>query len=326
MKPAPGDSHITSAVLSGASATAPSLRSELRPLLKAMRPHQWIKNGLVLLAFVFSIGEAWQPSRPADAMPLLLKALLGAAAFCAIASAEYLINDLRDIERDRLHPRKRRRPLAAGTLTPRTAVAAAVGLFGLGALLGLLLGIPFAVTLAGYAALALAYSFTLKHMVILDLMTLSVGFVLRAVAGALAINVAVSPWLYLCTLLGALFMSIYKRRHELTLLDDGAAEHRPILAEYTTGLLDQMSSVVTAATVVAYSLYTVTADNLPKNHSMLATVPFVLYGIFRYMYLVHRHDLGGSPEEMLTKDRPLQISFVLWVTTAVVVLALSRDV
>jgi 4-hydroxybenzoate polyprenyltransferase len=136
--------------------------------------------------------------------------------------------------------------------------------------------------------------------------------------------VPVSPWLYLCTLLGALFVAIAKRRAELTLLEEGAAGHRPILAEYTTGLLDQMAGVVTSATVVAYALYTVTAENLPANHAMLGTVPFVLYGLFRYLYLVHRHDAGGSPEDVLLHDRPLQLTVVLWIATAMAILALSR--
>ncbi len=303
---------------------APGLLGQLRPLVRAARPRQWVKNGLVSLAFAFSVGQAWTLADPDSWLPLLAKVAVAFVAFCAVSSAEYLINDLRDIERDRLHPRKRRRPLAAGTLLPRTAVVASVLLLAGGALLGALLGWRFVLALGGYATLALAYSFALKHMVILDILALAVGFVMRAVAGALAISVPVSPWLYLCTLLGALFISINKRRHELTLLEEGAAEHRPILAEYTTGLLDQMAGVVTAATVVAYALYTVTAENLPQNHAMLGTVPFVLYGIFRYMYLVHRHDAGGSPEDVLTNDRPMQVTVVLWVVTAMAILALSR--
>ncbi|MBI2760085.1 MAG: decaprenyl-phosphate phosphoribosyltransferase [Chloroflexi bacterium] len=316
-----------------ASSTPPALRDqavalglvrELRPLLVATRPRQWIKNGLVSLAFAFSVGQAWTIGDVGSWLPLTVQVGIAFIAFCAVASAEYLINDLRDIERDRLHPKKRRRPIAAGTLRPRTAVVAAVLLVLAGTALGSALGWRFTLALAGYAALSLAYSVTLKHMVILDILALAIGFVMRAVGGALAISVPVSPWLYLCTLLGALFIAIYKRRHELTLLDAGAAEHRPILAEYTTGLLDQMAGVVTASTVVAYSLYTVTAENLPRNNAMLGTVPFVLYGVFRYMYLVHRHDFGGSPEEILLKDRPMQVTVALWIVTAMVILGLSR--
>jgi 4-hydroxybenzoate polyprenyltransferase len=301
-----------------------SLGSTAAALVVALRPKQWLKNGLVFLAFGFSVGHAWAVQDLGSWLPLLGRALVAFVSFCAVASAAYLINDLHDIERDRHHPKKRRRPLASGALAPHVAVAAAVMLLLGGSAMALTLGPLFTLSLAGYAALTFAYSFVLKHLVLLDLLGMAVGFVLRAVGGALAIEVPVSPWLYLCTLLGALFLAIAKRRAELTLLADGAAGHRPILAEYTTGLLDQMAGVVTSATVVAYALYTVTAANLPKNHAMLGTVPFVLYGIFRYMYLMHRHDAGGSPEDVLLHDRPLQVTVVLWVATAMAILALSR--
>lgn len=301
------------------------MRGEAGALVRAMRPRQWLKNGLVSLAFGFSVGQSWQVGDPGSWLPMMAKVVVAFVAFSAVASAEYLINDLRDIESDRLHPRKRRRPLAAGALRRQTAWIAAVLLLGGGGILGASLGWRFAAALGSYAALALAYSYVLKHMVILDMLALAIGFVLRAVAGALAISVPVSPWLYLCTLFGALFIAINKRRAELTLLADGAAEHRPILAEYTTGLLDQMASVVIASTVVAYALYTVTAENLPRNHAMLATVPYVLYGVFRYMYLVHRHDAGGSPEDVMLRDRALQVTVVLWIATAMAILAVSRQ-
>ena len=223
-----------------------------------------------------------------------------------------------------MHPRKRRRPLAAGTLQTRTAVVAAVLLGGAGAALGAALGPLFLLALGAYALQSLAYSFWLKHMVIVDVLTIAIGFVLRAIGGALAINVPVSPWLYSVTLLGALFIAIYKRRNELLLLEAGATDHRPILAEYTTGLLDQMASVVTASTVIAYSLYTFTAAGLPENHAMMATVPFVLYGIFRYMYLVHRREEGGSPEEVILRDRPLLADVILWLLTSAAILIVFR--
>src|SRR5262245_32768110 len=278
-------------------------RPVLPPLLIALRPRQWIKNGLVFLPFVFTIDQYWQPSQPDTWLPLVVKSCLAFVAFCAVASANYLINDLRDIESDRLHPKKRRRPLAAGTITPRTAVVTALLLAAAGAAIGAILGEEFLAVLAIYGAQSLAYSIWLKHVVILDVLINAIGFVLRVIGGALAIDVPVSPWLYSVTLLGSLFIAIYKRRNELVLLEGGATEHRPILAEYTIGLLDQMASVVTASTVIAYSLYTFTAENLPQNHAMMATVPFVLYGIFRYMYLAHRRDEGGSPEEVILKDR-----------------------
>lgn len=294
------------------------------PLLQAMRPKQWLKNGLVFLALIFSLNQEWQPRDVESWLPLLGQAIVAFVAFTAVASAEYLVNDLRDIESDRMHPRKRRRPLAAGTLSPRMAWVAAAALGVGGGLLGATLGWLFFLVLAAYALQSLAYSYWLKHIVIVDVLTIAVGFVLRAIGGALAIDVPVSPWLYSVTLLGALFIAIYKRRNELLLLQSGATEHRPILAEYTTQLLDQMASVVTASTVIAYSLYTFTAENLPENHAMMSTVPFVLYGIFRYMYLVHRREEGGSPEEVILRDRPLLIDVVLWLLTSAAILMIFR--
>lgn len=296
----------------------------LPPLLAAMRPKQWLKNGLVFLALVFSIDEAWRPADVTTWLPLLAQTLVAFFAFTAVASAEYLVNDLRDIESDRLHPRKRRRPLAAGTLSVRTATVAAVVLFAVGGLAGLALGLPFFAVLVVYALQSLAYSVWFKHVVIIDVLINAIGFVLRAIGGALAIDVPVSPWLYSVTLLGALFVAIYKRRNELMLLQAGATEHRPILAEYTTHLLDQMASVVTASTVIAYSLYTFTAPNLPDNHAMMATVPFVLYGVFRYMYLVHRREEGGSPEEVIIRDKPMVIDLALWLLTSAGILLVFR--
>lgn len=296
----------------------------LPPLVVAMRPRQWLKNGLVFLALLFSIDESWQLGDPASWAPLLARAVLAFFAFTAVASAEYLINDIRDVESDRLHPRKRRRPIASGALDVRVALIAALLLFALGAALGLLLGWRFLAILTVYALQSLAYSYLLKHLVIIDVIVNALGFVLRAIGGALAIDVPVSPWLYSVTFLGALFVAIYKRRNELVLLEAGATEHRPILAEYTTHLLDQMASVVTASTVIAYSLYTFTAPNLPQNHAMMATVPFVLYGIFRYMYLVYRREEGGSPEEVILRDRPLLVDLAAWMVVSAAILMIYR--
>jgi 4-hydroxybenzoate polyprenyltransferase len=306
------------------AAAGRQLPLRLPPLVVAMRPKQWVKNGLVFLALIFSLNESWRPLEIHSWTPLLVDAILAFLAFTAVASALYLVNDLVDIESDRLHPRKRRRPLAAGTLSPLTAKAAVGALMVAGLALSVSLGWPFLAVLAAYAVQSLAYSYYLKHMVILDVLTIAVGFVLRAIGGALAIGVPISPWLYSVTLLGALFIAIAKRRAELLLLDAGATDHRPILAEYTTGMLDQMASVVTSSTVIAYSLYTFTAENLPENHAMMATVPFVLYGIFRYMYLIHRREEGGSPEELLLRDRPLLIDVILWLLTSMGILVLFR--
>jgi 4-hydroxybenzoate polyprenyltransferase len=304
--------------------TTSRMAVRLPPLLVAMRPKQWLKNGLVFLALIFSIDEAWRPTDVTSWAPLVGQALIAFFAFTAVASAEYLVNDLRDIDSDRLHPRKRRRPLAAGTLSVRTATIAAIVLFMAGGAAGLTLGLSFSAVLLIYALQSLAYSIWLKHIVIIDVLVNAIGFVLRAIGGALAIDVPVSPWLYSVTLLGALFVAIYKRRNELMLLQAGATDHRPILAEYTTHLLDQMASVVTASTVIAYSLYTFTAPNLPDNHAMMATVPFVLYGVFRYMYLVHRREEGGSPEEVIIRDKPMVIDLALWLLTSAAILMVFR--
>jgi 4-hydroxybenzoate polyprenyltransferase len=231
----------------------------------------------------------------------------------------YLVNDSLDVQRDRIHPTKRRRPIASGRLPVRVAVgaAAAIGVGSLG--LSLLLGVPFFESALAYMALQMGYVFYLKHEVLLDVFAIALGYVLRAAAGALAINVDISVWLYLCTILGGLFLALGKRRQELIELEDLAVDHRRNLGEYSLEMVDQLITIVSASTIVAYSLYTFTASNLPANHSMMITVPFAIYGIFRYLYLVHQHGLGGSPEEVLLRDRPLQICIVLWAAIAIAV-------
>jgi 4-hydroxybenzoate polyprenyltransferase len=298
--------------------------NEAQQLLIAMRLKQWLKNGLVLLAVMFSVGEAWYPFDVASWAPLLLRSSVAFVSFCAVASAAYLVNDIRDIERDRVHPVKRWRPLASGVLQARTAIIAAGLLFSLGIGLSLSLGAGFAVILAAYVALTFAYSLLLKDIVIVDLFALSTGFVIRAAAGAIAIAVPISSWLYLCTFLGALFIAINKRRHELTLLSGDAMFHRPMLAQYTVPLLDQMTMIVASSSVLTYALYTTTAPNMPSNHAMVLTVPFVMYGVFRYLLLVHGQNAGGSPEEVLLHDRGLQLDLILWLAISLTILAISR--
>lgn len=293
-------------------------------LLRAARPGQFIKNGLVFLALIFSIERSWSPLEPSEWWPLLWRASAAFAIFCAISAAGYLINDIRDIEADRLHPQKSQRPLAAGALNLNVAASAAAVLSLVGLAAGFLVRLEFGAIAMGYFALTLGYSYYLKHIVIVDMMTVALGFVLRALAGALAIDVPISPWLYLCTLLGALFLVINKRRSEITLLDAKAEEHRQTLGDYTLPLLDQMSAVVTAATILAYSLYTFSADTLPDNDAMAFTVPFVIYGLFRYLYLVHRHELGGSPEEVIYRDRPMALNVSLWLAASAVILVIYR--
>ncbi|HWQ28568.1 MAG TPA: decaprenyl-phosphate phosphoribosyltransferase [Dehalococcoidia bacterium] len=299
--------------------------AHLKYALLSMRPRQWTKNGIVFMAFVFSLGQSWHVGEPDTWLPLLRDSVFAFVFFCLVSSADYLLNDIRDRESDRLHPKKRFRPIAAGTLSVPAAYAWAAGLIALGVGGGFALEWKVGAILAGYLALMLAYSYWLKHVVLLDLAAIAAGFVLRAMAGAVAIDVPISPWLYVVTALGALFLIINKRRAEILLLDADAGNHRPVLEEYSADLLDQMASTVTASTLIAYGLYTFTAEGLPENHSMMLTIPFVLYGIFRYLYLVHKKDQGGSPEEVLLRDVPLIICIVLWMATAAAVLIVNRE-
>ena len=249
----------------------------------------------------------------------LLRSLLAFALFCVLSGAVYLLNDVADVERDRRHPTKSRRPIASGQLAVRTAVMIAIGL-GLAALGGSwLLGPAFLASAACYLALNLLYSFRLKEVVIVDVLSVSLGFVIRAVAGGTAIGVAISDWLLICTVLLALFLSLSKRRHELTSLSGTAAGHRAILAEYSPYLLDQMIGVVTASCLMAYAFYTTAEETRQKFQTdrLAWTIPFVLYGIFRYLYLVHQKEKGGSPTDVLLTDRPLLLDVALWAVAVV---------
>jgi 4-hydroxybenzoate polyprenyltransferase len=285
----------------------------LRALLASLRPHQWTKNLVVLAALAFSKhlfdGEA------------VVRAGLAFLVFCLLSGAVYLVNDLRDLEQDRLHPRKRTRPLASGALPVPIARIAAVVLLVVGLACAVALGSGFAVAALAYVLLNLAYSYGLKNVVILDVLAISLGFVLRAVAGALAIDVEFSAWLLVCTILLALFLSLAKRRHELVSLEGTASEHRSILAEYSPYLLDQMISVVTASCLTAYAFYTMAPATVEKYQTerLALTIPFVLYGILRYLYLVHRREGGGSPTDVLLTDRPLLVAVALWAVAVVVI-------
>lgn len=285
-------------------------------LIAAMRPKQWTKNGLIFGGLIF----AFKVSSP----QLVAITLVAFALFCLLSSATYLLNDVADLHSDRQHPLKKHRPIASGLVKPRLATVTAGAMLVVGIAGAFALGGPFGLVALAYVVLTLSYSAFLKHVVIVDVFTLAAGFVLRAVAGAVVINVPISPWLYVCTVLGALFVGLAKRRHELILLNDDAAKHRPILQEYSPYLLDQMITIVTSTTLVAYSLYTFSADNLPKNHAMMVTIPFVLYGIFRYLYLVHQRDGGGTPEDIILRDRPLLADIFLWAATSMTVLYLFR--
>ena len=280
-------------------------------LFYLLRPSQWVKNLLVFAALIFS--------RHLFLFESALRTVAGFTSFCLLASAAYVLNDVHDAEKDRRHPEKSQRPIAAGRVTVPTALMLSAGLATVAFALAIALGGGFVEIAVAYAVLQVLYSFAMKDVVILDVMAIAAGFVLRAVAGGVVIDVEVSPWLVICTFLLALFLGFSKRRHEVVLLHDGAAEHRASLREYTPYFLDQMISVVTASTVVAYAIYTVSPEVREKLHtdSLYLTVPFVLYGIFRYLYLVHRREGGGNPTKELLTDRPLWVNVVFWVGTAI---------
>jgi 4-hydroxybenzoate polyprenyltransferase len=283
-----------------------------RALLVSLRPHQWTKNLVVLAALAFS-----KHLFDGDAV---VRAGMAFATFCGLSGAVYLVNDLVDLERDRLHPSKRHRPIASGALPVATARAAAASLVALGLLAAWGLGPGFFACALSYLALNLAYSFALKDVVILDVLAIAIGFVVRAVAGALAIQVVFSDWLLVCTILLALFLALAKRRHELATLEN-AVGHRQALAEYTPYLLDQMIGVVTASCLTAYAFYTLAPETVEKYRTerLALTIPFVIYGIFRYLYLVHRKEQGGSPSDVLLTDRPLLAAVALWAAAVVLI-------
>jgi 4-hydroxybenzoate polyprenyltransferase len=285
-------------------------------VLISARPKQWIKNGFVFAALVFA-SKIGQPA-------LVARTVAAFALFSLLSGAIYLLNDTADVEADRQHPLKRKRPIASGRISVPTAAALAGGgiLIGLGA--SFALDVRFGLVAAAYVGLMAAYTFSLKHLVLIDVFAIAAGFVLRAAAGAEVIHVSISPWLYLCTILLSLFLGFGKRRHELLLLEENARVHRRNLGEYTGPLLDDLINIVAGATIIAYSLYTFYATNVPTNHAMMVTIPFVLYGVFRYLLLVHRTDFGGAPEEAVWKDPPLLIDLVLWAATAAVVLHIYK--
>jgi 4-hydroxybenzoate polyprenyltransferase len=268
--------------------------------LRLVRPKQWTKNGFVLAAVVFA--------HEALVVASVAKALLAFVAFCALSGAVYAANDVLDVEEDRKHPLKRLRPVASGEISPRSAIVFASVLAAAG--LGLGFAVQVGVGIAGLAYLTLqaVYTTTLKHTAILDVMSISAGFVIRALAGVAAVGSPISPWLIVCTALLTLFLGFSKRRHELATLGDGATTHRKNLREYSVPLLDEMMNIMISATIIAYVLYTFFEYD---NYYMMASIPFVVYGVFRYMLLVHRNG-GGNPDTLLLSDRPLQIALLLW--------------
>lgn len=285
----------------------------LAAVVASLRPRQWVKNVFVFAGLVFA-QKLFTPAAGAAAATFVV--------FCGLSGAVYLLNDVADRDKDRLHPTKRRRPIASGRLSVRVGVTVALALIAAGLGASFAIAPPLAAVSAGYVALLIAYSVWLKHIVIVDVLVVSAGFVLRAVAGAVAIHVEISGWLLICTILMALFLAVGKRRHEYLTLADAAARHRPILAQYSAGLLDQMIAVVTASTVTAYALYTMSPETVAKFRTQLlpVTLPFVLYGIFRYLYLLYRRELGGNPSELFLNDRPLLLNTLLWVLAVLLVI------
>jgi len=287
-------------------------------LVLALRPQQWTKNLIVLAGLIF--GERLlDPVAVADAT-------VAFGVFCLLSGVVYIVNDIRDREADRLHPVKSRRPIASGALPVGVAATFGVLLAAVALVAAFRLSGSFGVVGSTYLVLLVIYSVWLKHLVILDVLTLSIGFVLRAWGGAVAVGVGMSHWLLLLTLLGALFLALSKRRAELVSLSTGARHHRPTLAEYSPHLLDQMISVVTASTLLAYALYTIDVETVARfgTDRLLWTLPFPLYGIFRYLYLVHQREGGGNPSEILLSDRPILACVALWGAAVVLVIYGSR--
>jgi 4-hydroxybenzoate polyprenyltransferase len=286
-------------------------------LVVSLRPRQWVKNLFLFAGLVFG-QKLFTPAVWTAGAAFLI--------FCALSGAVYLLNDVADRERDRLHPDKRHRPVAAGRVSVAAAVAAGIGLIVAGLAASLCLSRGFALVALSYVALLTAYSAWLKHLVIVDVLVVAIGFVLRAVAGALAVQVAISGWLLICTFLLALFLALGKRRHEVLSLEGAATQHRAILAEYSAGLLDQMIAVVTASAVTAYALYTMSPETVAKFHTALlpVTLPFVLYGIFRYLYLLYQRHLGGNPSDAVLRDRALLLNTLLWMGSVLLIIYGTR--
>ena len=289
-----------------------------RAIVKSMRPAQWTKNLAVFAALIFA--------QKFFSLPLLLRAAGAFLTFCVISGALYILNDLHDREEDRAHPKKSQRPIAKGEIRPSEALILFLVLAAAGLTAAFFLERGVFVAVLVYFLLQIAYTFKLKQVVIVDIFVTAPGFVIRVVAGRLVIAVPISSWLIICTMLLALLLSMGKRRHELVLLEEKAVEHRPILREYSAYLLDQMIAVVTASTLIAYCLYTISPETVAKfgTSNLVWTAPFVLYGIFRYLYLVHLKGKGGSPEEIIIQDKPMLLNIVLWIGAVILVLYLRK--
>ena len=284
----------------------------LKYVLLSMRPEQWIKNFLVFAALLFS--------KNLLSLSKNIEAIIGFTIFCMITGCAYMINDLVDLEKDKLHSVKSRRPLASGKLKKDTAIKIVVLVCLASLFSAFYMNILFGIIILAYFLLNIGYSIYLKNIVIIDVVSIAAGFVLRVLGGAVIISVVASQWLILCTILLSLFLGFSKRRHELVLLEDSATSHRKVLEHYSPYLLDQMIAVVTASTLICYALYTMSKDTIEKlgTSKLIYTIPFVLYGIFRYLYLVHQKEDGGSPTEIMFTDKPMIINICLWIISSII--------
>jgi 4-hydroxybenzoate polyprenyltransferase len=287
-------------------------------LIKTMRPNQWAKNIFVFAPLVFD--------RKLLGVNYLIQTIIGFVLLCVVSGTVYIINDVVDAEKDRRHPKKSKRPIASGLLDVRVAIIAAILILLIALPAGFFLNPFFGGILSGYLLMQVLYSLWLKNVVIIDVMIIAAGFMMRVAAGVPLAKAPISPWLYVCMTLLALLIGFGKRRHELTLLKENANAHRQSLQEYNISLLDHVISIVTASIVLAYALYTFVAPNLPEDHTMMLSIPFLLYAIFRYLYLIHVKGMGGAPEEIIFSDRPLQISVLLWGMSVITVLYLHPGI
>ena len=310
---------------SESTSAAAGLAGIVKSVVVTSRPRQWTKNLIIYLAFLFTANEAWSTLEPSATLGLLMKTTVAFVIFTALTSAVYLVNDVVDAELDRRHPRKRLRPIASGRLPAHVASGVAAILSTVGIVAAFFFETLFGAISLLYVASMIAYSLALKNIVLLDVFIIGGGFVLRAVAGAVVISVPISPWLYICTGLGALFLALSKRRAELAVAGDAAYTQRKSLSLYSVGLLDQLIVVVATSAVIAYSLYTFTAQNLPENHAMMITIPLVIFGLFRYLLLMHTKGLGEEPEEVIIKDAPLIAVVLMWLGSAAAILTFFRE-
>jgi len=290
------------------------MKDKTKLIFDLLRIKQWIKNLLIYIALIFT--------NNLFNLKLFLITTIGFFLLCFAASSIYILNDIKDAKEDRHHPNKKHRPIASGRIKPDLALSISIILLLTSLFGSFIIEKKFFIVILVYILLSVAYTFKLKHLVILDILTVASNYVIRAISGAIIINVAISPWLLICTSLLALFVILGKRRYELSLAS--AIKHRKILEEYSIPLLDEMISVTTASTISAYALYTFTSETALRHNYLLLTIPFVLYGIFRYLYLIHKKNMGGSPENIFLKDLPTIINIILWIMTIVIIVYLIK--